>query len=443
MTTTATPTATESVLQEAVRQGVITAETTAVGFIDVDGVRRTVADLHRSFGDAPSVLHAFAAKANPIVPVLRLLRDCGMGCEVASPGELAVALAAGFAPDQVVLDSPAKTQGELRQALGLGVAVNVDNVQELHRVARLVDGRLSTSVCGLRVNPQIGTGSIGAMSTATETSKFGVALRDVQGRQLILDAFTTYPWLTRLHAHVGSQGCPLEMIAEGIAAIFGLAEEINAALGRRQVTSLDIGGGLPVNFSDERITPTFDAYVEQLEARIPSIFDGAYSLVTEFGRSILAKNGFLAATVEYTKTAGGAAIALTHAGGHLATRTVFMPEAWPLRITAYSGHGERKDRGSSPVDIGGPLCFAGDLVAKGRALPELAPGDIIVLHDTGAYYFSSPWSYNSIPSPAVYAYAVDDTGEVTFTLAREPQSIDDVVRASGGDLGGALSGIGA
>jgi len=429
---------TQHVLTEAVRLGLVGEDEPLAGFIDVDGVKRSAAELHSAFAKAREVLHAFAAKANPLVPVLNLARECGLGCEVASPGELAVACAAGFAPDHVVLDSPAKTQDELLHALALGVAVNLDNLQEVGRVRLMLRAKPSTSIVGLRVNPQVGVGSIDATSTATAHSKFGVAMRDDHARQLIMEAFGENPWLTRLHAHVGSQGCSLDLIADGIAAVHSLAQDINEALGRRQVTSLDIGGGLPVNFDDEEIRPTFEDYVRQLEITVPEIFDGEYSLVTEFGRSLLAKNGFLASTVEYTKESGGRRIALTHAGGQVATRTVYMPEAWPIRVTAYDCKGTLKDGPRLPQDIGGPLCFAGDVVARNRPLPEIEPGDFVVLHDTGAYYFTSPWAYNSIPVPPVYGFANAIDGTVQFALIRRAQSLDEVVASNGNGLKNAL-----
>lgn len=428
----------QHVLAEAVRHGLVGEGQPLAGFIDVDGVRASAADLHSAFAKAPQVLHAFAAKANPLVPVLTLARECGLGCEVASPGEMAVACAAGFAPDHVVLDSPAKTQQELSRALALGVAVNLDNLQEIDRVRSILSGEPTTSIIGLRVNPQVGAGSIDATSTATTHSKFGVAMRDGHARQLIMEVFGANLWLTRLHAHVGSQGCPLGLIADGIAAVHSLAQDINKTLGRRQVTSLDIGGGLPVNFEDEEIRPTFGDYVAQLEITVPEIFDGEYSLVTEFGRSLLAKNGFIASTVEYTKDAGGRRIALTHAGGQVATRTVYMPEAWPIRVTAHDSKGILKDGSPFPQDIGGPLCFAGDVVAHNRPLPELEPGDFVVLHDTGAYYFTSPWYYNSLPLPPVYGFATASDGTVQFSLIRRAQSLDEVVALNGGALKNAL-----
>lgn len=429
----ATPSTTRfaAVVEAAVGQGLLSEAGPVAGFIDTDGVRASVGALRDAFATAPGVLHTFAAKACSLIPVLRLLADCGMGCEVASPGELRLAMDAGFAPSTVVLDSPAKTREEIRLALALGVAVNADSLGELRRIDALRDPG-TASVLGLRVNPQVGGGSIGPMSTATDTSKFGVALRDPGAREAVVRAFAERPWLTRLHAHVGSQGCPLELIAAGVAQTYELAEEINERLGAPQVTSLDIGGGLPVNFADDTVRPTYADYVAALTAAAPGLFDGRYALVTEFGRSLLAKNGFIGARVEYTKDAGGRRIALTHAGAQTATRTVFMPDAWPLRIGAFGPDGTPKSGPPLAQDIAGPCCFAGDVVAYGSRLPELAEGDVVVLYDTGAYYFSTPWAYNSLPRPAVYGFrAAGPDGAVAFAAVRDAQSMDAIAAESG------------
>ncbi|MFJ4964641.1 diaminopimelate decarboxylase [Streptomyces sp. NPDC088729] len=430
-------------VRAAVAQGLLSESHPLAGFIDVDGVRSSVDSLREAFAGAPEVLHTFAAKASSLVPVLRLLAACGMGCEVASPGELRLALDAGFAPGSIVLDSPAKTREEIRLALALGVAVNADSLDELRRIDGLRRGD-SASVIGLRVNPQVGEGAIGAMSTATATSKFGVALRDPGAREAILRAFEERPWLTRLHAHVGSQGCPLELIAAGVAQTYALAEEIDERLGVRQVTSLDIGGGLPVNFADDTVRPTYADYVSALTDAVPALLSGRYALVTEFGRSLLAKNGVIGARVEYTKDAGGRRVALTHAGAQTATRTVFMPQAWPLRVGAFGPDGTPKDGPALAQDVAGPCCFAGDVVAHGRELPELAEGDFVVLYDTGAYYFSTPWSYNSLPRPAVYGFRIvaGPDGGVVFATVRETQSMESIAEESGLGQAEALTGLG-
>ncbi|MFJ3903391.1 diaminopimelate decarboxylase [Streptomyces sp. NPDC090025] len=428
-------------VRAAVDQGLLSPAAPVVALLDTTGVRASAAALTSAFAavtDAP-VLHAFAVKACPLVPVLRLLYESGLGLEVASPGELALARAAGAPPSRTVLDSPAKTPAELREALALGIAVNADNLQELARLDALVASAPTASPLGIRVNPQVGAGSIGALSTATATSKFGVPLRDEGARQALVQAYLDRPWLTRLHTHTGSQGVPLALMAEGVGAVYGLAEEINTKAGRQQIDTVDIGGGLPVNFLTDEETPSHAEYARLLAATVPGLLDGRYALITEFGRSLLAKHGTVLTRVEYTKTSGGRPIAVTHAGVQLATRTVYAPESWPLRILAYDAEGRpRTGEPEVPQDVAGPACFAGDLLATGRALPRLRPGDVVAVPDTGAYAFAHHYAYNSLPRPAVHGFTPTADGAVAFATVRRAQTLDEIVAEAGGDRPDAL-----
>ncbi|MFD7666539.1 diaminopimelate decarboxylase [Streptomyces sp. NPDC059788] len=427
----------------AVTQGLVSAADPVVGLLDIAGIRRSAAELRSAFDEftepGTPALHAFAVKAASLVPVLRLLAQEGLGCEVASPGELALARAAGVPASRTVLDSPAKTHAELREALALGIAVNADSFAELRRLDALTAAAPASSPLGLRVNPQLGGGSIDAMSTATGTSKFGVALRDEGARGRVVQAFLDRPWLTRLHAHVGSQGMPLGLLADGVRVLYELAEEVNGKAGRAQVTTLDIGGGLPVNFASDAVAPTYREYARLLHATVPGLFDGRYGLVTEFGRSLLAKHGVVLARVEYAKSAGGRRIAVTHAGAQVATRTVFAPDSWPVRVAAYDAQGRPKTGPPAAQDVAGPCCFAGDLVARNRPLPLLEPGDHIALLDTGAYYFSTHFAYNSLPRPGVHGYAPGPDGALRWATVRAPQGTAELVAESGGAYGDALT----
>ncbi|MEU2559359.1 diaminopimelate decarboxylase [Streptomyces longispororuber] len=432
-------------VRAAVDQGVLGPDAPVAGLLDVTGIRASAAALTAAFAavtpPGTPVLHAFAVKATPLVPVLRLLHEAGIGAEVASPGELALARAAGVPPARTVLDSPAKTPAELREALALGIAVNADNPQELARIDALVRSAPTASPLGVRVNPQVGGGSIGALSTATATSKFGVPLRDEGARDRLVQAFLDRPWLTRLHAHSGSQGMPLDLLVQGVEATYELAEEINARAGRRQVDTVDIGGGLPVNFGSDDERPTHAEYARLLKERVPGLLDGRYGLVTEFGRSLLAKHGVLLARVEYVKQAGGRAVAVTHAGVQSATRTVYAPESWPLRIVAYDAAGRPRQGPATGQDVAGPACFAGDLLATDRPLPPLAAGDLVAALDTGAYYFAHHYSYNSLPRPAVHGYAVAADGTVRFSRVRAQQTTREIVAEAGGEAPDALRGL--
>ncbi|WP_406344164.1 diaminopimelate decarboxylase [Streptomyces sp. NBC_00648] len=429
----------DQAVRAAVEQGLVGPDAPLAALLDVTGIRLGAAALTSAFAavtDAP-VLHAFAVKACPLVPVLRLLAAQGLGAEVASPGELALARAAGIGPALTVLDSPAKTPAELREALALGIAVNADNPQELARLDALVASAATASPLGLRVNPQLGAGSIGALSTATRTSKFGVGLRDEGAREWVVEAYAARPWLTRLHTHAGSQGVPLALMAEGVRTAYELAEEVNARVGRRQIDTVDLGGGLPVNFASDEESPTYEEYARLLSERVPGLFDGSYALVTEFGRSLLAKHGTVLARVEYAKTSGGRPIAVTHAGVQIAARTVYAPASWPLRIAAYGPKGRPKAGPPVLQDVAGPACFAGDLLAEARMLPRLEQGDYAAVLDTGAYYFAHHYAYNSLARPGVYGFVASADG-VRFAVVRPPQRVEEIVAESGGATRDAL-----
>ena len=126
----------ERMLQSAIAEGCIGEQVPLAGFVDIAGLRRTIESLRSSF--PPHFQHMFAAKANTMSPVLSLVREAGMGCEVASPGELEQARRCGFEPDQIVFDEPAKTRRVLENVLQAGVALNIDNFQEFDRVKAIL-----------------------------------------------------------------------------------------------------------------------------------------------------------------------------------------------------------------------------------------------------------------------------------------------------------------
>lgn len=238
-------------------------------------------------------------------------------------------------------------------------------------------------------------------------------------------------------------------MAQGVRAAYELAEEINAAVGLQQIDTLDLGGGLPVNFASDEETPTYATYARLLRDTVPGLFDGRYGLVTEFGRSLLAKHGTVLARVEYAKSAGGRPIAVTHAGAQLATRTVYDPASWPLRLAAYDAEGRPSTAQVVAQDVAGPACFAGDLLAENRALPLLGQGDLVAALDTGAYYFTNHYAYNSLARPGIYGFVRSSGGGsgidgddgidgVRFATVRTPQTVEEIVAESGGPHADAL-----
>lgn len=418
-----------AVLRQAIRQGCLSDTQLVTGFIDVAGVSATIKSLVDAFPD--HFEHTFAAKANAMTCGLEIIKSHGLGCEVASVGELQQALRVGFEPQKIVYDEPAKTEAVLRFALQNEINFNIDNFQEFDRVLELTKADDPRSRIGFRINPQVGSGKIGAMSTATNTSKFGVALDDEGNRERLLGLYQAHEWLNSMHTHIGSQGCSLELMVAGIRKVVDLVVEINASLPSPRIKVIDIGGGLPVNFDSEEITPTFTEYAAALRTAVPELFSGELTVKTEFGRSIYAKNGFIATRVEYTKESGGRRIAITHAGAQTATRTAFMPDLWAIRLSVFDSLGNARTSTAVEQDVAGPCCFAGDMLAKKRLLPIIEPGDYVMMHDTGAYYFSNPFFYNNLPAIAVYGASADTMDDVTLDAWREQQSVDELLSVIG------------
>jgi len=418
----------QNIIASAIEAKIIDQNLTAIGVMDLDALKKTVNDAYEAFPE--NFFHTFAVKANALVKVLEPLRQYGMGAEVASPGELMIARAAGYDAESIIFDSPAKTQQDLRTCIENGISLNIDNLQELARIDRLMrDFPDTKSIIGFRVNPQIGAGKIGSTSTATATSKFGYALSDGDNRQRLIEIYRARPWLKSIHTHTGSQGCELTLMANGIKVITELAEQINESIGNQQVTRLDIGGGLPVNFSSDEIKPSFKDYAELLKAEVPLLFTNKYQVKTEFGRAIVAKNGVIITRVEYTKSSGGRHIATTHAGAQILTRTAFLPKSWPIRVTGYTARGIEKTVHNSEMvttDVAGPCCFAGDLICANQSLPKLEVDNYVMVHDTGGYYFSNHFDYNSLPRVAVYSISGEDE-DLTIECIRAAESLEDVL----------------
>lgn len=369
------------VLRAALAQGLLDDPLRAAVFHDLARVRARVAALTASFPS--SALHAIAVKANPLVEVLRVVVDCGAGLEAASIEEVFLALAAGCAPDRIVFDSPAKTEDELRTALSLGVRINADNLEELDRIAAHPARRASTSVLGLRVNPLVGDGAILATSVAGRASKFGVAI-DLEGDGL-LGAFERHPWLTALHAHVGSQGASLPMLTSAAARMASLVDTLNRRLGTPRITTLDIGGGLPVAYRDSDRPPDVREYATALREAAPSIFEDPIRLVTEFGRAVHATAGWAASRVEYVKPAGSERLAVIHLGADFLLRRVYRPDDWHHDLAVCDASGRLKHGPREPWSVVGPLCFGGDVIERGVLLPRIEPGDFVIVRDVGAY----------------------------------------------------------
>ena len=445
--------------RKAVKAGFIRREDSALIFYDLTYLHERINNLKSCFPS--NTIHGLAIKACPLAGVMNLSRELGCGVEAASLGEVKMALHLGFSPGMIVYDSPVKTPEEIEFALDLGIHLNLDNFSELERVKNEVargkkrkaksEKRKAKLSIGIRINPQVGEGTIAESSVAGVYSKFGVPLKS--RREDLVKAFLENDFLTGMHLHVGSQGCSLDMLAEGTGKLYDLMLEINqltlSKKGFHQITTFDIGGGLPVSYFRDKQSPAMEAYVDALkqraplllsedilpqpgsqEARIPDheprITDHGIRLITEFGRWTYTNAGWTVSRVEYVKQDPGVNTAMIHVGADLFLRECLNPRDWLHEYTVLDADGVIKQGVSeNPWNLAGPLCFSGDILAKGVSLPPVQEGDHLVIHDTGGYTFSMWSRYNSRFAPRIIGYYND--GE-EFVILREREGIEDIIR---------------
>ena len=414
-----------SVLKKALTQKTFPgAEHTAVLVYDLSFIEERINRLTKVFPE--TALHAIAAKANPLSKILNRIINLGVGLEVASQPEIYFAEKAGFAPENIVFDSPCKTREEIEYALQSGIYINADSFDELDRIDELLKAIDSKSKIGLRINPQVGTGSIKSTSVAGTISKFGVPL--IENRQRIIESYLKYKWLKGIHVHIGSQGCPVPLLIEGIRKVLDLALEINSNLikvSKSPVSVFDIGGGLPVSYYTDKEPVTIEQYHSMLKETCQELFTDDFRLITEFGRYIYANSGWVAARVEYVKREPGINIIITHVGADLFLRKCYNPGDWHHEITVTDKFGNLKSgMDTNKYIVAGPLCFAGDVLATDLELPEVVEGDYILIHDAGAYTLSMWSRYNSRQMPKVIGYDLEND---TFEVLKERESKEDLL----------------
>ncbi len=424
-----TPETISGVFRRALESGsVVAPDDTALVFYDLSAIASRVADLAAQF--PPGTLHAVAIKANPLTRVLNFIASLGAGCEAATLPELRLAQSSGVTPDRIVFDSPVKTVDELKYALALGCHVNADSLYELDRIASLIESGEArpAGTIGVRINPQVGTGRIALTSVAGEYSKFGVPIREQ--RRALVERFVQHEWLTSVHVHIGSQGCPVDMLLDGVGVVLDFVGETNRALresGRaRAIEVFDLGGGLPVSYRPGVEPVSMAQYAARLRERFPELFDGRLRLITEFGRYVHANSGWVASRVEYVKRDAGINTAMIHVGADLLLRRCYSPHDWHHEIFVLDRAGALKQgRDANPYVVAGPLCFAGDVIARDLPLPPVEEGDYVVVQDAGAYTLGMWSRYNSRQIPKVVGYREDGAD---FTVLKERESVEGIIR---------------
>jgi diaminopimelate decarboxylase len=357
----------------------------------------------------------FASKAFPCTAVLALFASEGLWCDVASGGELHLAIEAGFRPERIVVHGNAKSDAELRMALRHRVGlIVVDNFDEIERLERLVaDGALGDRSGGqpvlVRVTPDVSGETHEKISTGQANSKFGFAMADAGEAISKLGAIEGVA-LQGLHAHIGSQLLGLEPFRREVGQLAGLGE------GMGGFSIWDLGGGLGVQYTEQQqAPPAIEDYVGAIvEAANEHGIGAETRLLLEPGRALCANAAVTLYTVESVKQNVSRWVAVD--GG-------MSDNMRPMLYGApYEAH--VADRfpvpgrcgGMTECVLAGKHCESGDVILRNALLADPRPGDVIVTPATGAYGYAMANNYNGVPRPPVI-FCKD--GEARTVVRRE------------------------
>jgi diaminopimelate decarboxylase len=367
-------------------------------------------------------LICYAVKANSNLSLLRMIAREGAGFDIVSGGELErVRRADKRAVARTVFSGVGKTAAEMDLALRAEILLfNVESEQELDLLAERAAKLRKSARVALRVNPDIFAETHPYISTGLREHKFGIDIaraREVYGRA------AKSKWLSPegVSVHIGSQIRSAAPFGAALDRVRGLVEEL--ATDGVRIRFIDAGGGLGIDYAARLGAEDFDAAKEVAEyaAALSKGLRGLrVRLLLEPGRFLVAQAGALVARVLYRKRNGGKEFLITDAGMNDLIRPALYGahhEIVPLeRPTA-------GDAENVTVDVVGPVCETGDFFARDRAMPDVQPGALIALLDTGAYAMSISSNYNSRGRAA--EVLVDGK---KIKLARRRETIEDQLR---------------
>jgi diaminopimelate decarboxylase len=327
----------------------------------------------------------FASKAFPCTAVLRILCEEGLACDVASGGELAIALKAGFDPSRIHMHGNAKSERELREAVAAGVGhIVVDNHTDIDRLERLVPEGTIQRV-QLRVAPGISPDTHPSISTGGPNTKFGFGLQTAPAAIERLDASDRLE-LEGLHLHIGSQIYDVESFRTALEAMAGLTTH----------GMVNLGGGLGVAYVNAEHPPTIEEYVAAKVDAVHDVLGEGVRILDEPGRALVANSTVTLYTVESIKRNVDLYVAVD-GGMSDNLRPMLYGARYEAQIAARFG-------GGTYCHLVGKHCESGDLIIRDAELADPQPGDVVVTPATGAYGFSMANTYNGVPrAPVVMA----------------------------------------
>ena len=383
---------------------------TPVYVVDEADVKARATSIRESFdrefarvGSAAKVY--YAGKAFLSTEVARWVTDAGLNIDVASGGELAVALAAGVDPSRLGLHGNNKSLREIDRAVGLGVgAIVIDSEIEVSRVAEAAVRHGRVQPVRLRINSGVHASTHEYLATAREDQKFGIPLADAPAIVALIRAEPSLTFLG-LHSHIGSQIFESDGFAEAARRLFALHAQL---LADGPVPELNLGGGFGIAYTsvDEPLA------IDEVAVRFADIVAGGAAelgipvpiVAIEPGRSVVGPSTttlYTVGTIKDVLVEGANVRKYVSIDGGMSdnVRPSLYGADYSVRLANRSSDAE-----PALVRIAGKHCESGDIVVHADYLPgDVRPGDLVGVPATGAYGWAMASNYNYLGRPPVVA----------------------------------------
>lgn len=369
---------------------------------DEDTLRAVSSEFVREFGSRyPSTKVLYASKAYIGLALARLLHEEGLGLDVVSGGELAMALAAGIPAEDIYFHGNNKSPSELEMALDRGVGrVVVDGFLEIEMLDALAGARGMTQDILLRVSPGIDPHTHAKTTTGILDSKFGLSIETGDATTAISQAIAAPNLdLVGIHFHLGSPIFELEPYSIAIDTVLTfLSQFIPEGLNLREFSP---GGGFAIGYLRDELPPAVGSYAEVIanatKASCARLGFDEPLLTVEPGRSIVGRAGVALYTVGAIKNIPTVRTYVSLDGG---MGDNIRPALYDSRYEAVVAS-RMSDAPAEMVTLAGKYCESGDILVKDIALPVLQAGDLVAIPASGAYAPSMASNYNLNPRPAI------------------------------------------
>ena len=353
--------------------------------------------------------HTIPVKTAPLLGLLKIAVQNGMGLECASEIEFEMALQANA--KTIVINAPLKTPRliKLLDNCTQQIHVNVNDLRELDKF----DDVYQKHFISIRINPLVEIQTANYLQTANQFSKFGHL---ISKEHEILSYIQKYPFVKGLHVHTGSNFTDFSPTILGIEKVYHLAEKINTMY-PKQIVSINIGGGLAASCN-------LNSFSKELFAKIPNLQSGKYHLLTEYGRFVYQNAAFAASIVEIIKDQIDKDLILCHFGGQVFVREIYTNDKYQGEISVLQHQKSNKVKNYA---IAGSLCYGGDFLVNQIHLPEVNENDWIILQNVGGNSLGLFSKHCSQAFPKVLAYQIVKN-KIQISVLKQKEQSQDVIQ---------------